>query len=217
MAALTFDDGPSRTHTLGILEVLSRHDMRATFFVLAKRAQRHPDLLAAMRDAGHEVALHGDDHASLVGCSTRQKIDEVRGGKKRLEAELGRPVRFSRPAYGVQDVRAFLVARTAGLEVIGWTAVGKDWEDITPAEVADNADAGLRPGAIVLLHERCEPAPGEDDSPSPNLDRVEMTEQVIARAEVRGLQLVSVGTLLEAGIPDRAPWFWRSVEPASAM
>jgi len=209
IVALTFDDGPSEDHTEGILDVLSRHGATATFFLLARRAAAFPEILAAIRDRGHEVGLHGDDHSSLVGCSTRKKIDNIRGGKKRLETSLGGPIRLSRPPYGVQDVRAFLVARTAGLEVIGWTAEGEDWLDITPTEVADRADSGLRPGAILLLHERCEPPPGGHQSPATDLDRVEMSEQVLIRARARGLQLVSVGTLLRAGVPDRRPWFWQ--------
>lgn len=207
--ALTFDDGPSEEHTLGILGVLARHGATATFFVLANRAERHRDLLIAMREEGHEIGLHGDDHSALVSCSTRRKIDSIRGGKKRLEMALGQAVRLFRPPYGMQDVRAFLVARTAGLQVIGWTAEGGDWQDIGPVEVADNAEPGLRPGAILLLHERCEPAPGESTSPAAGLDRSEMSEQVLLRAEARGVKLVSVGALLEAGMPDRRPWFNR--------
>ena len=212
LVALTFDDGPSEDHTEAILDVLSSHGATATFFLLARRAAAFPEIVAAIRDRGHEVGLHGDDHSPLVGCSTRKKIDNIRGGKKSLETSLGAPIRLTRPPYGVQDLRAFVIARTAGLEVIGWTAEGEDWLDVSPCEVADRADAELRPGAILLLHDRCEPSPSGHQSPATNLDRAEMSEQVLRRAANRGLQLVSVGTLLRAGVPDRRPWFWQLEE-----
>jgi peptidoglycan/xylan/chitin deacetylase (PgdA/CDA1 family) len=213
MAALTFDDGPDEHHTPRILEVLSRYNATATFFVLAQRADKHREVLMAIRDAGHEIGLHGDDHSPLVGCSTRRKIELIWGGKRRLEATLGQPVRLFRPPYGWQDVRAFLIARMAGLDVFGWTAEGGDWLDITTEEVVQRALAPLAPGSILLLHDRCEPLPGRpDETPAGHLDRAKMTDEIVRGARDRGLRLVSIGALLRHGRPDRRPWFWRPAQ-----
>ena len=76
ISALTLDDGPDDYHTLRILDVLSRKGATATFFVLAKLAARSPEIVWALRDAGHEIGLHGDDHSPLIGCSTREKFIE---------------------------------------------------------------------------------------------------------------------------------------------
>jgi peptidoglycan/xylan/chitin deacetylase (PgdA/CDA1 family) len=217
IAALTFDDGPDEYHTVRILEVLARHDAKATFFVLAQRAARYPEILSATRAAGHEIALHGDDHSPLVGCSAREKVAKIRRGKSRLEALLGEPVRFFRPPYGYQDVRSFLAARTAGLKVIGWTAEGGDWLDLTPGQVADRAMAGLAHGSILLLHDRTEPWPGRSaEMPSRNLDRAEVVERLFQRAATQGVGFVPVGGLLAEGSALRVPWFWRPVAPYAA-
>jgi peptidoglycan/xylan/chitin deacetylase (PgdA/CDA1 family) len=211
-AALTFDDGPDQYHTLRILDVLSRHETKATFFVLAERATRHAQVLTAIRGAGHEIALHGDDHSPLLGRSMLAKFEHIRAGKRRLETMLNEPVRFFRPPYGWQDVRAFLAARSVGLEVVGWTADGQDWLDLSPTEVADRALSGLGQGVILLLHDRCEPLPGLVRCEGENLDRATAVDQVLAGAESCGVRFVALGELLREGQPDRLPWFWRPLE-----
>lgn len=210
VAALTFDDGPDSYHTMRILETLRDHAATATFFVLAQRAARFPEIMRAIRDGGHEIGLHGDDHSPLVGCSTRKKIDKIRGGKRRLESMLHEPIRFFRPPYGWQDLRGFLTARVVGLQVIAWTSTGGDWLEITPTEVADRAAVRLARGAIVLLHDRCEPPPAHPfDTPAATLDRAAAVDGLLQRAAVRRIEFVSVGELLTYGVPLRRPWFWR--------
>jgi peptidoglycan/xylan/chitin deacetylase (PgdA/CDA1 family) len=216
IAALTFDDGPDEYHTLRILDVLSRHDTKATFFVLAERAARYPQILAAIREAGHEIALHGEDHSPLLGRSMLAKREHIRVGKGRLESMLKERVRFFRPPYGWQDVRSFLAARSLGLEVVGWTADGQDWRDLSPAEIVDRALSELGQGVILLLHDRCEPLPGSVRSEGENLDRAAVVDQVLAGAQDCGVRFVALGALVDEGQPNRLPWFWRPLEPWAA-
>jgi peptidoglycan-N-acetylglucosamine deacetylase len=208
MAALTFDDGPDSYHTMRILQVLARHRATATFFVLAQRAAQFPGIIAAIQDEGHEIALHGDDHRSLIDCSIREKTHAIIGGKRRIRSMVTKPVRFFRPPYGWQDLRGFVIARLARLMIVAWTASGEDWLDITPAEVAVRAAAGLQRGAIVLMHDRCEPpADRPDEIPGAKLDRAAAVDAFLQRAASQGIQLVAVGTLLTHGVPLRRLWF----------
>jgi peptidoglycan/xylan/chitin deacetylase (PgdA/CDA1 family) len=213
IAALTFDDGPDDYHTPRVLDVLSRHETKATFFVLAERAARYPQVLTAIREAGHEIALHGEDHSTLLGRSMLAKFEHIKAGKHRLQSMLNERIRFFRPPYGWQDVRGFLAARSMGLEVIGWTADGQDWLDLSPGEVADRALSGLDQGVILLLHDRCEPLPGLVRCEGENLDRAAAVDQVLAGAESCGVRFVALGELLREGRPNRLPWFWRPLEP----
>ena len=200
VAALTFDDGPDSHHTMRILETLRHHGATATFFVLAQRAVRLPDVMKAIQDGGHEIGLHGDDHSPLIDCSIRSKVAKISGGKRRLQSMIHEPVRFFRPPYGWQDLRGFVTVRLVGLQVIAWTSTGGNWLDITPSEVADRATAGFERGAIVLLHDRCEPSPGHpNDAPAANLDRAAAVDELLHRAALRRIEIVSVGELLTAG------------------
>lgn len=213
IAALTFDDGPDEKNTIPILEVLAGHAASATFFLLAGRAAQLPKIVAAIRAGGHEIALHGYDHSPLVDCSTREKARRIHSGKRALQSLMDEPVRFFRPPYGWQDVRGFLTARLLGFHVVGWSAEGHDWLDITPGEVADRAAASLRQGGIVLLHDRCEPSPARPHIRiGENLDRASAVDELLQRAASQRIQFVSVGTLLTHGTPLRHPWFQRPDE-----
>jgi peptidoglycan/xylan/chitin deacetylase (PgdA/CDA1 family) len=215
--SLTFDDGPDEYHTPRILEVLARHGARATFFLLAGRAARYPEITLSIRNAGHEIGLHGDDHSPLVGRSSRGKFRHIRTGKQRLEAIQRERVRLSRPPYGWQDVRAFLAARSAGLQVVGWGPQGDDWLDISPDEVVERIAEHLDPGSIVLLHDRVEPTPFRpDERPGERLDRAQVVDELCRHARSFDLRSVPVGTLLRTGRPIRQPWFWRPVGEEAA-
>jgi peptidoglycan/xylan/chitin deacetylase (PgdA/CDA1 family) len=217
LVAITFDDGPDDQQTPRILKVLAREEATATFFLLAQRAARLPEIVEAILDGGHEIALHGDDHSPLINASLRSTLARIRRGRRRLEAVAERRVRYLRPPYGWQDVRSYLAARAAGLTIIGWSAHGSDWLALTPAEIAGRLEAGMTPGSILLLHDRKEPLPGDRDrSEDLLLDRAAVVEEVLAHGATRGVRFVSLGTLLTSGSAVRRPWFWRPVAPETA-
>ncbi|HEY7282280.1 MAG TPA: polysaccharide deacetylase family protein [Actinomycetota bacterium] len=211
VAALTFDDGPDEEQTDRILEVLERKGAKATFFMLAKQAVRLPEVVRAVQDGGHEIGLHGYDHSPVIGITSMEKVRKMRDGKRRLEDAIGRSVQLFRPPYGWQDLRSFLAARSAGLRVILWSTEADDCvEGVTP-EVAAEKAVRLETGGILLLHDRAEPYPTRpDERPAAGLDRARMVELISDRLEGR-LSLVSVGTLLRQGAPERKPWFWQPV------
>jgi peptidoglycan/xylan/chitin deacetylase (PgdA/CDA1 family) len=201
----------SITHRASSAPVTARDE--ATFFVLSERAAQYPQILAAIREAGHEIALHGDDHSPLLGRSMLAKREHIKLGKDRLETMLKERVRFFRPPYGWQDVRSFLAARSVGLEVVGWSADGRDWRDLSPTDIVDRALSGLDQGVILLLHDRCEPFPGSIRAKAEYLDRAAVVDQVLAGAEDCGVRFVALGVLVDEGQPNRLPWFWRPLEP----
>src|SRR6266536_442678 len=83
--ALTFDDGPDPGHTAGVLDALAARRVRATFFMLSERAEAEPELARRVLAEGHEVGLHGADHARLTELTPAQVADRVVGGRLRLE------------------------------------------------------------------------------------------------------------------------------------
>src|SRR5262245_43692171 len=63
--ALTFDDGPDPVFTPRILDILAQFGIQATFFVIGKQVERHPEIVRAIADAGHEVGNHTYTHRPL--------------------------------------------------------------------------------------------------------------------------------------------------------
>lgn len=153
---LTIDDGPDPDDTPRILDLLDRHEARATFFLIGERAARHPALVAEIARRGHEIAHHTHTHpATRFWCAGPARVG------RELDAALAayaaavpglRPARF-RPPVGIKN--AFLAPALAarGLDCIGWTLRSHDTMARSPDQVATRVARRLRPGAIILLHE----------------------------------------------------------------
>jgi peptidoglycan/xylan/chitin deacetylase (PgdA/CDA1 family) len=209
--ALTFDDGPDPAHTAGVLDALAERRVKATFFMLGERAEAEPELARRVVAEGHEVALHGTDHARLTRLSAAEVDERVRGGRRRLEAVVGRPVRLFRPPYGAQSLRTWLAVRRAGMRVVVWTVDPRDWAaDETPAGIAAAAGRLTTPGAIVLLHDGVGADAGVAtgaSGPYPTFDRAESTSAVLETLAVGGWLPGTVGDLLATGHPVNSAWF----------
>jgi peptidoglycan/xylan/chitin deacetylase (PgdA/CDA1 family) len=203
---LTFDDGPDPVMTRQALDALAAHGARATFFMLAQAAVRHPDVVREVIAAGHEVGLHGDDHSRLTQLPFGEVARALTLAKARLETVAGRPVRWMRPAFGAQQPRTLLAIRRARMDVVAWSCWAHDWREQTEREMADRALAGVAPGGILLLHDAFVPDPAEPE-PAPGYDRRAALDLLLSGLADRGYAATSVGELLRRGPARRAFWF----------
>jgi peptidoglycan/xylan/chitin deacetylase (PgdA/CDA1 family) len=188
--ALTFDDGPDPTSTPAVLDVLDAHRARATFFVLGERAVAHPELITRMVRSGHEVALHGQDHARLTQVSTTAAVAQLRRARREVSALAGSPVSLFRPAYGALTAAQTAAARAIGLQVVLWSGWCRDWEDAAASDVAAQVVAAAHPGGFLLLHDA-----GPDGATTPYV-RADMLEQALTALDQRGLVSRTVTDLL---------------------
>lgn len=155
--ALTFDDGPDPVSTGRILDALAGAGATATFFVLADRAQAHPELVRAMLAGGHEVALHGRRHDPwLTTKSPRRGAAELREALEILR-DLGANTRRFRPPFGAVSPRLFEAARLAGVEVTWCSVRTGDGGRVTEAELERRCARAVATD-IVMLHEGNRPA-----------------------------------------------------------
>ena len=153
--ALTFDDGPHPKWTPRVLATLAKHEAKATFFLVARKAEEHPDVVRAILDAGHAVGLHSYAHDRLFALRRegRVRADLVRGIAAREKLTGSRPTLF-RPPIGHTNPVIARVADKLDLTVVGWSAAGRDGVASANAEdVVSRVRRGLRDGAIVLLHD----------------------------------------------------------------
>jgi len=188
LVALTFDDGPDPAYVPRFLKALG--DARATFFVLGEKVRRHPDLVRALADAGHEVACHGDNHRNLGTMMPRATVDSLRRCRDAIAEALGRPPAFYRPAYGQFNLAGWLAAPRLGMRRTLWSGWAKDWAaDATPGLIAERTLNAAKPGAIHLLHD-AEGAPGAPDRTLAALPGI------LAGLEERLLRSVTLGDLI---------------------
>jgi peptidoglycan/xylan/chitin deacetylase (PgdA/CDA1 family) len=159
--ALTFDDGPDPLGTPAVLAALRELGWTATFFLLGSQARRHPGIAREVAAAGHEIALHGDEHRNHLGRSPGWVRRDLARGAEAVAAATGVRPRWFRPPYGVLSAGSVRAAAGLGLAPVLWTAWGRDWLPASGERVAATVRAGLRPGGTVLLHDSdCTSTPG---------------------------------------------------------
>jgi peptidoglycan/xylan/chitin deacetylase (PgdA/CDA1 family) len=180
--ALTFDDGPNPEATPRLLDILARHQVRATFFLIGRHAAAQPALVERMVAAGHLIGNHSWTHPNLALTSPRRVLDELTRTSRRLEQIAGVPVRFFRPPYGARRPGVLGAARSMGMIPVLWNAMTNDWAEPSPERIARKLGAAVdrnqRRGraANIVLHDGGQRALGADRGPS-----VAAAEALVAR------------------------------------
>jgi peptidoglycan/xylan/chitin deacetylase (PgdA/CDA1 family) len=150
--ALTFDDGPGAV-TGALLDVLARHGAHATFYWLGSLVAGNEVVMQRAAAEGHEIGVHGWTHVDHRDDPVGRAAEVARTAQ-RLEAVCGvRPRRF-RPPYGSTNAALEAAVAAQGLETVLWDVDPRDWEDPGADAIVERTLAALRPGAVVLLHER---------------------------------------------------------------
>jgi peptidoglycan/xylan/chitin deacetylase (PgdA/CDA1 family) len=98
--ALTFDDGPNDPYTLRLIELLARHEVRATFFVIGGFVRRHPEIVRGLHQAGHLVGNHTMSHPSLLWERPVRVREELSACNAAIEDATGEAVHWFRPLWG---------------------------------------------------------------------------------------------------------------------
>jgi peptidoglycan/xylan/chitin deacetylase (PgdA/CDA1 family) len=149
--ALTFDDGPGQYTYLAVPK-LRKHGVKATFFIVGRNIPLRPQALREERALG-AVGDHTFTHPLLTGLAPVQAEAEIVRTQHAVEHASGGPVFLFRPPYGARDATIDTIARAHNLLEIMWTVDSRDSLGADYAEIERNVIAGLKPGAIVLMHE----------------------------------------------------------------
>ena len=179
LLALTIDDAPHPDVTPGILEVLRRHGVRATFFIIGEHAARYPTLIDSIRANGHELGNHFYTDRESAALEPTEAEDELIRTDGLIAASD--PPRWLRPGHGVVDPTIETLAREHGYELVLATTYPLDIG--LPSFVARwQFLANARPGAILVLHDG---GPDRRDT----IDILDSVLPVIARRGIRATTL----------------------------
>lgn len=188
---LTYDDGPGRTLTPALVELLSKHNARATFFLLGRRAQAAPDVASAVKVKGHDIGCHSCNHLNAWKAPFRSCAD-VQSGYDTLAPWLPSGALF-RPPHGKLTGLTQRIARRHGSAIAWWTIdSGDTWDELpdvsTVVEKVNDASGG-----VILMHD----FDREDDDASERAAFVlELTERLLDLAKRRNWRILTLTQLM---------------------
>ncbi len=185
--SLTFDDGPDPISTPCVLAALKQAGISATFFVIGSKVERYPDLVQRIVREGHTVAVHSYAHQlGYSFLSPRYVETDILRCKRLIEACNVACSDYFRPPVGQVSPRTARGIRAAGMRLVGWSVRGGDGvKHRTTSDCVARVCAGVKPGAIVLLHDAWQGRSLED---SPRICELSQEEQLgLAPAGVRAL------------------------------
>lgn len=152
--ALTFDDGPHPTHTPKLLNILKKHNVKATFYVTGVNTARYPHIVKRIVAEGHEIGNHTYTHPNLTKLSDAQVKSQLDRSISAIVSATGVKPRTFRPPYGALTTRQRLwINSQYGYPIVFWSVDPKDWKDKNSSLVTSRLVSGTRNGGILLLHD----------------------------------------------------------------
>lgn len=150
---LTFDDGPNPIYTVEILDLLERYNIKATFFVVARKAEMHRDIIDRIVEEGHTLALHSYSHKSTWLSTPRQTRDDFQRSMLVFQ-EQDYEVKYFRPPWGMFNLFTHAFSNKNGLQSIFWSTITRDWNpDTTVNNIVHKVMDNIEVGDIIILHD----------------------------------------------------------------
>ncbi|MCD8084260.1 MAG: polysaccharide deacetylase family protein [Clostridiales bacterium] len=182
MVALTFDDGPSASATLRILEALSQNGGRATFFMVGRQVTKYPDVVRSVAASGSEIGNHTYDHVAMTKEDPTELAEQLSKNNQTISSVCGVAPVLMRPVGGAQSDTGMTVVGAVSMPAVLWSVDTLDWKtrdaQSTIAAVLDT----VQDGDIILMHDLYDAT-------------AEAAETIIPELTERGYQLVTVSEL----------------------
>jgi peptidoglycan-N-acetylglucosamine deacetylase len=189
--ALTYDDGPNDPHTMRLLDVLARHNVRATFFLIGRFVQQRPDLVREVVKAGHVVGNHTFTHPLLIFKSAREIKTQLENCDRALNDAVGEKSNLFRPPFGGRRPAVLRIARRMGLEPVMWNVTGYDWSAPSAEHIERKVASQVRGGSVILLHDG-----GHRDFGADRSCTVIASDRLISRYKSEGYEFATIPEMM---------------------
>ncbi|MFA5074531.1 MAG: polysaccharide deacetylase family protein [Candidatus Babeliales bacterium] len=192
VVALTFDDGPNPPYTNELLEVLKKHEVKATFFVLGKYIKNYPDAVKQIYQAGHELGNHTWSHNYMIFKSCKTIRKEIDSTDKAIR-DLGYTgIIYFRAPHGAKLISLPMVLSKQNRAHILFNVIAWDWTQPGVKKIVNNVMKSVKPGSIILLH--------DGDGAKDKADRsqtVKATDIIIQKLKQQNYKIVTISELLK--------------------
>jgi peptidoglycan-N-acetylglucosamine deacetylase len=193
--ALTYDDGPNPAATPQLLEVLARHNVHATFFLIGNFVRECPALVREIAAAGHLIGNHTMTHPWLPFHPAHRIRQELADCNAALEDTLGAPIHFFRAPHGARRPIVLRTARELNLKPVQFNIITGDWKSIDAQAIAARARQGIshnqnrNRASNIVLHDG-----GSLALNAPRIPTVEATDQLLQHYKSTGTNFVTLET-----------------------
>lgn len=150
--ALTFDVAWGSENIEEILNILDKHNIKATFFLVGSWIDDNEELVKEIHNRGHEIGNHSNTHSSFTDISNEEKIDEIVSTANKIKDLTGEDVNLFRPPFGHVDKDTMNTCKSLGYYVIKWDVDSGDWKNIGATNVIDRVTKNTTKGSIILFH-----------------------------------------------------------------
>jgi polysaccharide deacetylase family sporulation protein PdaB len=182
--AITFDDGPSPDSTAHVLALFKEKKAKATFFVLGKNAEAHPELLQQIHAEGHEIGNHAYSHQRLTRLSQEGIKAELHHTNAIIYNITRQKTTHMRPPDNAYNAELVNLTQQLGYNFILWSIDTRDWTNASVSSIIREIDKA-KPGDIILFHDGVTPS-----------HTMEALPKAIDLLQAKGFQLVTVSELL---------------------
>jgi peptidoglycan/xylan/chitin deacetylase (PgdA/CDA1 family) len=153
--ALTFDDGPHSRDTPKVLEVLAKHGVRATFFLIGKDVERTPHLVKQIHERGHQLGIHCYRHVPFPledPLTLRKQLDHTRDRIATAAGISPNELKDVRAPYGLFTAKTLSLLGGWGYRHIMWNCIPPHFLQPFKWTIQQILDSSL-PGSIIVLHD----------------------------------------------------------------
>lgn len=181
--ALTFDDGPDARNTPEILDILDEYEIKATFFMLGRNVNAHPEIAKEVYKRGHAIGLHTYTHPNFNHLKREEIREEILSNQNAIDKATGYRPDIIRPPYGIVNEDFLSVAKELDLAVYTWSRDSFDWKTCnTEEQIIHNITDSIHSGNIILMH----------DKTSNQLRSRNALPEIIASLKSRGYRFVTL-------------------------
>lgn len=169
LASLTFDDGPNPEYTPWLLDVLKKHGVKATFFLVGGNVDKYPELTKRIYDEGHIIGNHTYNHPDLRKCSDEEVLKQFEWTQMAIKAACGFEPNLYRLPFGAGGKRVVDLMAKQGMTSILWNIDTMDWSSHNTQAILNEVDRSLQHHSLILMHDSHPATPEAVDQLIPKL------------------------------------------------
>ncbi len=181
--AITFDAAWSAEDTDELIEILKKHNAKATVFAVGDWVEKNPEAVKKFHKYGHEMANHSDTHAAFSKISREEIKQEIVNCNNKIEEITATKPKLVRAPSGDYDNKSIEVAESLGMKMIQWDCDSLDYRGLSVDEIYNRITTKVQNGSIVLFHNGVENTP-------------EALDKILTKLQKDGYEFVTVSELI---------------------